>query len=72
MAGRPTKGRVGKLFNYPFYIRCRAAGGKRWCEGEKRRQELKVAKLPHDLVQYTGALARLPAELRHPSFGRFT
>lgn len=62
-----AQGRVGKLFNYPFYIRCRAAGGKKWCEGEKRRRAQGVTKLPHDLMHHK--LNQLPIELHHPSFG---
>eukprot|EP01044_Picomonas_judraskeda_P024150 COSAG03_NODE_6561_length_1039_cov_158.629174_2_plen_196_part_00 len=48
------KGMVGRAFPEPFYIRCRGAGGDRWCKKEQK------AKLPH---YHT---AQFP---KHPRFG---
>ena len=56
---RPDSSLVGKVFPYPFYVRCRFAGGEPWCDGE-RAKHAAATKYPH---YHTGA--------RHPSFGGF-
>lgn len=48
------KSMVGRAFPEPFYIRCRGAGGDKWCKKEQK------GKLPH----YHNA--QLP---KHPRFG---
>ncbi len=52
---------VGWHFTYPYYVRCRAHGGARWCEGEAAAK--KVVKGPHWLPGPPDAWAP-----KHPSF----
>jgi hypothetical protein len=46
------KGMVGRAFPEPFYIRCRGAGGDKWCKKEQK------GKLPH---YHTAQLPKHPA-----------
>eukprot|EP01043_Picozoa_sp_COSAG02_P033810 COSAG02_NODE_2327_length_9127_cov_2.645990_1_plen_905_part_00 len=52
---------VGWHFTYPYYVRCRGSGGKRWCDGESAAK--KVVKGPHWLPGPPDSWAP-----KHPSF----
>lgn len=52
---------VGWHFTYPYYVRCRAHGGKGWCDGEAAAK--RVVKGPHWLPGSPGTWTP-----KHPSF----
>jgi hypothetical protein len=55
-------GFVGKIFPFPFYIRCRHKGGEKYCEAEKALQAQTPPRRPHSAP---GGIALA----RHPSHG---
>eukprot|EP01050_Picozoa_sp_SAG11_P011478 SAG11_NODE_1216_length_5501_cov_2.800629_8_plen_420_part_00 len=56
-------GFVGKVFPFPFYVRCRSYGGERFCDGEKRVRP----KRPHYISTTSANIDAMT--LAHPSHG---
>ena len=60
-----TRGFVGKSFPFPFYVRCRLAGGQKYCKGQADREQRAARKLPHfpvaDHPSHGGAVPPLHA-----------